>query len=348
MSKIFYHVVWSNQSSLEKIITAIENDDSYTNVVIFGPEEYEPGIHLTATEFIMLKRFLEFHNVKLTVILGSPNEYTLNYKYSYRNFKELRSWHTYFANYIIAYGLNHNLLPYGHNKKISKHFISLNGRAHSWRCVFIDYMAKYNLIDKGYVSWHNSENWDYPYTFRWWTPTKLNFDSYWINPSDGFFDIFRPPNEFKDSLFSVISESTTEAIFVTEKTYIPIYHKRPFLIYGAPYIHEYLKSLGFLMFDEIIDYSFDSVDDDEKRCEMVVKEVEKLCKHDISKLKQRTEQKVQHNFDNLLQISANKKLVPKEVKKLVTNNTHNPFPQYAEVLNISDRKEFFKLIKGSK
>jgi len=343
MSKTFYHFVWSD-ARLDQLISELEKDKSYTDVVIFGPEEHEMGFAFRDEEFVMFKRFLNYHNVNLKIVLGTPNDYNLNYRYRYKNVKELSSWHTFFANFIIFYNTKHNTSPYGHNNVINKHFTSMNGRAHPWRCMFIDYMYKYNLFDKGYVSWHNSDNWEYSYDFKWWTPEKLNFDKNWDNPSDGFYNIYRPPLEFKNSLFSVISESNLKAIFVTEKTYLPIYHKRPFIIFGAPYIHQYLKSLGFVLFDEIIDYSFDSVDNDEKRCDMFMKEVAKICNFDIGKIKKKLTPKVEHNFNNLINLAANKKLIPKETKRIIENGTHERFDYYRNVLNISNTTDFLNLL----
>jgi hypothetical protein len=343
MSKTFYHFVWSD-ARLDQLISELEKDKSYTDVVIFGPEEHELGMFFLDAEFIMFKRFLNYHNVNLKMILGAPTNSILNYRYRFKDVKELSPWHTFFANFIIFYNANYKTSPCGHNSVINKHFTSMNGRSHPWRCMFIDYMYKYNLFDKGYISWHNSDNWEYMYDFKWWTPKKLNFDKNWDNPSDGFYDIYRPPLEFKDSLFSVISESNLETIFVTEKTYIPIYHKRPFIIFGAPYTHQYLKSLGFMLFDEIIDYSFDSVDDDEKRCDMFMKEVAKLCNANIEKLRKKSITKVEHNFNNLLKIVENKKIVPKEVRYTIQSGTHERFDHYKNVLNISNTKDFLNLI----
>ena len=343
MSKTFYHFVWG-EFGLENIVNELEKDNSYTDIVIFGPEEHEIGFAFHDTEFVMFKRFLDYHNVNLKMILGAPTNSILNYRYQFKDFKNLNPWHTFFANFVIQHILYLKASPYGHNNVINKHFTSMNGRAHPWRCMFIDYMYKYNLFDKGYISWHNSENWQYPYDFKWWAPKKLNFDKNWVNPSNGFYDMYTVPIEFKDSLFSIISESNLQTIFVTEKTYLPIYHKRPFIIFGAPYIHQYLKSLGFMLFDEIIDYSFDSVDDDEKRCDMLMKEVAKLCSTNIEKLRKKSITKVEHNFNNLLKIVENKKLIPKEVRRTIENGTHERFDLYRNVLNISNTKDFLNLI----
>lgn len=347
MSKTFYYFVWGGHG-LDHIIKEIENDNSYTDLIIFGPEEHEPGMLFSDAEFLMFKRFLTYHNVNLKMVLGAPSNYVLNNRYRFKNYKELHSWHTFFANYTVFYNLTLQIDPCGHNDTINKHFISLNGRAHPWRCMFIDYMYKYKLFDKGYVSWHNTENWGYGYEFKWWTPEKLNFDKNWDNPPDGFYDGNRVPIEFKDSLFSVISESNLQTIFVTEKTYNPIYHKRPFIIFGAPYTHQYLKSLGFKMFDEVIDYSFDSVDNDEKRCNMLMKEVAKICSLDIKKTRKQLAPIVEYNFNNLISLVSNKKLVPKEVKHIINSDNHKMNEHYQAMLNINKREDFLNLINKDK
>lgn len=349
MSKTFYYIVWSS-ITLSDLVNAIESDPGYTDVVIFGPEEYEPGaLWISPEQYLLIKRFLDYHNVELKIVFGSPIDKDLNPKYKFIDLPNMSAWPTYFSNFVVNYNVMKDIYPYGHNNIVTKHFTSLNARAHPWRCMFVDYIYKYGLFDKGYVSWHNSENWDYVYNFRWWTPETINFDSNWINNTDGVLDIFNPPVEqFRDSLFSLISESTTECIFVTEKTYIPIYHKRPFLIFGAPRTHEYLKSLGFKMFDELIDYSFDLIEDDEKRCNALMHQMLKLSKHDIQKIKRIAKPKTEYNFLNLLRLVCNKKLVSKDVRRIVDSIDQNTVTNYKNTLNIGKSSEFIDFITKNK
>ena len=349
MSKTFYFRIWSNQS-FNDFVNEIEYNNNYTDVVIFGPEEHEAGkLFFSHEQYVLVKRFLDYHNINLKIVLGAPHGLEINSRYVFNNTPEMISWPTYFSNYVIHHGIETGVYPYEHNNKITKHFISLNGRAHPWRCMFIDYMYKYDLFDAGYVSWHNSENWDYNYKFKWWTPEKINFDKNWLENTDGYLDILKPPEEqFKDSLFSVISESSMRCIFITEKTYIPIYHKRPFLIFGAPKIHEYLKSLGFKMFDEIIDYSFDSIDDDEERCDALMQQLLKISRNNIQKIKRLLQPKIEHNFLKMLQLVSNTKTVHKDIRKILKNSDQDDLEFYNKALNIGSDPRFINFLIENK
>lgn len=348
MSKTFYYIVWADYN-LSKLVNVIENDSSYTDVIIFGPEEHEPGsLWMSHEEYLLIKRFLDYHNVNLKVVLGPPTDKKINPRYKFNDLPNLVSWPTYFSNFVLRYNLTNQILPYEHNETIGKHFISLNARAHPWRCMFIDYMYKYGLFDKGYVSWHNADSWNYVYNFKWWTPEIINFDDNWINDQGGYKDIFRPPVQFKDSLFSVISESTLDTIFVTEKTFLPIYHKRPFIIYGAPGIHRYIESLGFKLFDELIDYSFDKVENDEMRCNLFMNQVSKICNHDIQKIKKILTPKIEHNFYTMLKIVRDRTTVSKDLIKILKKSNHYLMRSYLDALNIISHPNIGLIINKNK
>jgi hypothetical protein len=305
MSSVEYFFPWG-ASELKDLVDLIESDNKPEKLIVFSPEEWEAAtLYTDPTSFTLFKRFLDFHNVKLEIITGAVLDSKLSPNYFLNSVPEVTgSWPTFFANFVLRHSFENQVRPFGHNKEITKHFTSLNGRAHPWRCMFIDYMYKENLFQHGFISWHNTEEWSYQYDFKWWTPERMEFDQKWIEAKKfhSFLNIFIPPEEFKDSLFSIISESHPRALFITEKTYVPIYHQRPFLISGAPYTHRYLKKMGFKLFDEVIDYSFDKELDDEKRCEMFMKEVAKLCQYDITELQNKLQKKVLYNFNNLLNI----------------------------------------------
>ena len=51
---------------------------------------------------------------------------------------------------------------------------------------------------------------------------------------------------------------------------------KPFLVVGAKGFHQHLVRLGFQLYDEIFDYSFDEEDTDEARCEGIAKNIKKI------------------------------------------------------------------------
>jgi hypothetical protein len=60
--------------------------------------------------------------------------------------------------------------------------------------------------------------------------------------------------------------------FITEKTFKAFYFELPFLSVGLRNTHQHVSGLGFKLFPEIFDYSFDNIYDDDERME-AIKEV---------------------------------------------------------------------------
>lgn len=69
--------------------------------------------------------------------------------------------------------------------------------------------------------------------------------------------------------------------FITEKTYRPISHGRPFIIVGPFGTLEFLKSLGFMTFSSIIDESYDTLSDAEERFYRVCQSVKEFVDRPI-------------------------------------------------------------------
>jgi hypothetical protein len=84
----------------------------------------------------------------------------------------------------------------------------------------------------------------------------------------------------------------TETVFyepkqhLTEKIFKPIVSMRPFILVSAPGNLAYLRSYGFKTFDHWIDESYDNEIDHERRLDMIVNELGKLCSLPSSQLHQ--------------------------------------------------------------
>lgn len=336
----FYYFIWG-ETAPPDIYKDMKLPTPPKGFYIIGPEEWEPvEIFPNGWEYVAFKCYAEKHNIDFKAITGAVNDKKYNYRYKYAGDKNFLSYPTYFANVVVNHAMDTQRKPLGHTK-IKKLFTSMNGRAHPWRCEFIDHMYKYNLFDHGYISWHELDKVDdYVYEFKWWTPTTMSFDAQW-NGDDGMCDIYKPPNEFQTSLFSLISESNTECLFYTEKTFLPILNKRPFFIYGAPHANTYIKNYGFEIFDDIIDYSFDSIDDDTLRCEGYFEQVKKLTEIPLDILYKKVYNKCEHNYYRMLDIVENKEYMPKLFEKLAKkHNGHWYLANYNRLLNIGKTESY--------
>ena len=99
------------------------------------------------------------------------------------------------------------------------------------------------------------------------------------------------PNSFKKSIFNLVTESSYEnigdtfetwsRIMVTEKSVKP-FRLHQFPIFLAPKGHvAYLKQLGFDVFDDIVDHSYDECSDPLLRIKLVTDLVNNLVQHPI-------------------------------------------------------------------
>lgn len=339
----YYYFLWGNCFPIE-VYDMMVAEKQPKGFYVIGPEEWEP-VHLFSDKFSYeaFKYYVEAKGIDFKIISGSIDDPKYNVNYHLSGEKYFENHPTYFAHAIVDHALLNNIQPYGVKKnKIQKIFTSLNGRPHPWRCEFVDNMYAHGLFDHGYISWHelDHENDVYEYTWKYWSPKKMNFDINW-KQTDGMKDLYLPPNEFKTSAISLISESNTECLFYTEKTFVPIFHQRPFVIYGAPYANRYLEKMGFKIFNEIIDYSFDEIQDDTERCQAYFKEVAKLKEVSYNDIVDSTALKVQHNFNRMLEIVENKEYIGKTWDAITKNNPHHQYlANYERILNVASTQEY--------
>jgi len=136
---------------------------------------------------------------------------------------------------------------------------------------------KYDLLDKLYTDKYFIYS-NYPYSkvnetdYKWDPETPLveyegpngfsNLDIVKLTEIEsdhrGFQELI--PLEYYQTNCDLVLEATIDTLFITEKTWKPIVFKKPFLVYGGKGIHTKLKELGFELYEELFDYSFDNSD----------------------------------------------------------------------------------------
>ena len=108
------------------------------------------------------------------------------------------------------------------------------------------------------------------------------------------------PIEFLESAVYIGCETqTVDACIMTEKTIKAFFYEKPFLVHSVKGYYEWLTSNGFVLYDELFNYSFDK-EEDMKRIKMFVDECKRILDmkltdliHIISTLKD----KLKHNND---------------------------------------------------
>ena len=163
-------------------------------------------------------------------------------------------------------------------------------------------LTKYNVLNKGFVTW-NDPKIDLPvYKFRY-------FDGKPIYQNGGRYkNQWVLPLEYSSSFFDIVTESTHHNFFVTEKTCKPLFLGKPFIVLGCKDYHKNLKKFfNIELYDEIIDYSFDSVMPLYERTDLFVKEVDKICNLDINKSLKLIKGKIDYNQNRCKEIILNYK-----------------------------------------
>jgi hypothetical protein len=208
----------------------------------------------------------------------------------------------------------------------TKVFMSLNRLVtndRSYRLVLVSLLLERNLIDHGVVSLHlNDQGWgDWKQELS--SPdTKLS--KYQIefvdkhigqlsgsiiadtNAPRGSLSADAGPNELafnQSALWHIVSETVFyhDKLHLTEKTFKPIFSKRPFILVAAPGNLAYLKRYGFRTFDRWIDESYDNETDNQLRLEKIASEIEKLCKlspTDLKKMHLEMREILEFNFNH--------------------------------------------------
>lgn len=297
----------------ELIIDALNSQLTNFNIIINNPEEYEIGSNFEILFDQKIREQLKSQNVKIYFIFGSQSldfykqDNFLYHAPEYNMIVNL--WPTFWFNLtkmsIDTKYLNDKAFVY--KEDIVYPFTSLNHIGKYHRCLLMDLLAKNNLLDKGAVTWHNFYI-DTGYFWNYTTPQKAkrHLSDGKKYTKDTYVQQFYPPKEFFQSFMSIVSETTDKTIFITEKTSTVLLFKQPFLVQGAMGFHNYLKDLGFKLYTEIFDYSFDLEPDLHKRTEMIIENVRSIMNSNLNQLYKSIKLKLDYNQQRYFEIINNK------------------------------------------
>jgi hypothetical protein len=107
-----------------------------------------------------------------------------------------------------------------------------------------------------------------------------------------------------DCFINVVTETLfdVDSIFISEKTYKPIYLYQPFIIFGNPRTLKKLKELGYKTFDKWWDESYDVELDINNRFKKIICILEEISEWDMDKcfdVKQEMQEILIHNYKNM-------------------------------------------------
>lgn len=298
------------------------NESNPDKVVLFGHQEFE------YSNFENFDKLVKWNKDRNKTFYITTLSYPLESRIDIENVK-VYNWIDWYFKKIFAvclnkckntdinYYFNFDYYKKGLNLKKFKYFLtSLNYRAHPHRKLMIDLMAKNNLIDNNAIAWHNInvhlfETYQYRYFKEQVLQLSNNFSDDWQNH----------PDQYDESFVQIISESSNVVSCFSEKTVMALIYHKPFLIAGPVGLHKKLQDLGFQLYTELFDYSFDSITDEETRYQMIMDNFVKLRiefdKDHGESLQQLIYPKLVYNFQQLVKIAFDMSTVPDVVYEYI-------------------------------
>lgn len=188
--------------------------------------------------------------------------------------------HRTLANYLI------------HQNKLSDYFLQSNDKL-SQDEIFLT-QKKYNL-DKNFQEWCSSlpliaDTKDFETNHALALNVRLHSST-----------IFQIVNE------THVDNSNNTSLFFSEKTFRSIAHMQPFLIFGQTGCNQALKNMGFQLYDEIFDYTFDDEPNVKERYKKIIQtsnsaisRLKNLSREEQIKWKFSVSDKLKYNFQLLL------------------------------------------------
>jgi len=194
-----------------------------------------------------------------------------DYNYDFISFNRIitndRSYRIYFISLLKELGLlNHGQVSFNVTDNLfddwrdetgnSKSKLSKQARQHAEK-----YLVDINKLIIDQAELHGSASANIPRTINSWFSPDHN----------------QPPNV--EAFWHVVTETVFyyDKLHLTEKIFKPIVSKQPFMLLAAPGNLAYLKSYGFKTFDSVIDETYDTIQDNDRRTEAVVEQLHWYC-----------------------------------------------------------------------
>jgi hypothetical protein len=305
----FFHI-WNLPKESTSVVVHNEHE-SISHVVLFSGTEY--AHNRTCGEPEELERTVDAcnqYNIPVTMLTATYtyNKNLINWNEDRYKNVTIIDWPPYWLARMASM-INHN---YERNSELGNDirdsntgltgnieylFLSLNNQPRLHRCITMDLLAKYDLIDKGAIAWRDvmrqledtrteivceSKT---IYDWKYWTPKKMSlkegdkFDT-------SFTDWWILPSQYSRSFMQIVPECDDNVFLISEKGAVPLLFNKLFLVAGSKNHHANIKDLGFKLYDELFDYSFDSEDDQVLRYEGLVQNINKYRDKSPAELEQ--------------------------------------------------------------
>lgn len=257
------------------------------NIVIDSSDEWTIAHGFDNPEFKELKIYCDHNDINITIVVGTAEAYYKDHIHPKGIADGINFIFLPYSFLVQSYGGSESVLnktpdEYLKNYKPTNLFATLVNLPHTHRCHMIDSLAELDLLKSNYYTWNTStQEYKQEYSFKYFNEIVKHDKGDYKNTRDNFS---YPDKEYFSSLFDLVIESTTSVVFFSEKTWKPIRLGKPFILYGHQHLHRELKKLGFFLFDDIVDYSFDNEPDDLKRAKLLSAELKRLSSLDFEEV----------------------------------------------------------------
>lgn len=209
------------------------------------------------------------------------------------------------------------------NRDFKQLYMNLNNKDRNHRCMFMDYLCKFDLFEKGVNTWRfENSTWD----FKYFKPRNLRIDDY--SDKEYIHEVYSKNLLRIDSVIDTVTETFpynrkgVEYIFHTEKTYRTILLGKPFIILGAKNQHRSLFKIGFQKFDYILNYDFDEYENIQTRCLGIIDNLYGLKDRNYNEMFESVRSSVESNIDIATNIVYNDNNIPDMLKTLIKENMY--------------------------
>lgn len=250
-----------------------------------------------------------------------------------------------------------NQLEFESNYNGEKYFSSLSRVNRPYRSLAQFHLCQSNVSNKAIIS-HNSINENHNHLSEMWKQQYKSLENYSSNTIKQWLDnlpliadtkdfdtnhaLKRNNHIYNTTLFHVANETQADSLantslFYSEKTFKPIAHFQPFLIYGQVNCNKKLSDIGYQLYEDWFDYDFDSEPDIEYRYIKLLKEIERV----VTYLKGlNLQEQKQWRFKNIEVLKNNfKVLITNEYTKKIINDIGTAICENSDIQ--TDKKSFY-------
>ena len=331
--KFIYSNIW-DWESLELIYSTIaaNTDKAF---IYDCQQEYEVIHSWEEEKWEKIVSIATKNNIKIYILVGSYNTYTENYSQNFLNKIEFLNNPTFWLKDTIESldGIHTTTVP----QEYTHLFCSFINRPKNHRCDFVDQLYRTQANKLGKHTWNTFNP---NYNFKHWNQTIIKSSDNFINSNVDNWIVTSP--EYTNALFDIVLETTDLCSFFSEKTFKPVILKKPFIVFGAVDCNKHLKELGFLLYDELIDYKFDSVKDNRERAYLICLELKRLSNYDFKEMYSKIKSKLDYNYMHALSMYKNKKITPQDKLKELSSII-STFDFYRHSINVNQLSDTLKL-----